>query len=485
VNDVDRKSLGAYYTPEDVARALVRWVVRRPSDQLLDPACGDGRFLTVHRHSTGVERDSAALETARQRAPHACIHQGEFFSWVEKTEARFDCVAGNPPFIRYQLFSGQVRQRALRVCARLGAKFSGLSSSWAPFIVAATHVLKPSGRMAFVVPAEVGHAPYSAPLVSYLAGRFARVQIVAVRQKVFPQLSEDAGFLYAEGWGGRTKHVRLTAREAFQFCDSPPDDGMVLTLTDWQNWGCRLRPFLLPQDTRSLYQDVVQEANTKRLGELARVGIGYVTGANDFFHLRPSLAKFFQIPDSCLYPTVRNARALPHRTVSRQTVEAWLRRDAPVLLLRLSGSQNLPAAVRDYLDTPGGQLARTSYKCRTRSPWYVVPDVRIPDGFLTYMSGEGPALVANAARCACTNSVHGVHMKDGQRFSDLQATWQHPMVRLSCELEGHPLGGGMLKIEPGEAARLAIPQDGLVLSRGDVRCLEDGIVLMRKWRHYE
>jgi adenine-specific DNA-methyltransferase len=72
---------------------------------------------------------------------------------------RFECAAGNPPFIRYQHFNGATRARALELCGRLGASFTGLASSWAPFIAAAAGLLKPGGRLAFVVPAEIGHAP--------------------------------------------------------------------------------------------------------------------------------------------------------------------------------------------------------------------------------------------------------------------------------------------------------------------------------------
>jgi adenine-specific DNA-methyltransferase len=31
------------------------------------------------------------------------------------------------------------------------------------------------------------------------------------------------------------------------------------------------------------------------------------------------------------------------------------------------------------------------------------------------------------------------------------------VVALSCKLEGHPLGGGMLKLEPREAAQVLLP----------------------------
>ena len=55
----DAKESGAYYTPGDVAAALVRWAVREGADTLLDPSCGDGRFIARHANSVGVERDGA------------------------------------------------------------------------------------------------------------------------------------------------------------------------------------------------------------------------------------------------------------------------------------------------------------------------------------------------------------------------------------------------------------------------------------------
>ena len=43
----DSKTLGACFTPEAVAAALVRWAVRNPADLLLDPSSGDGRFVAL------------------------------------------------------------------------------------------------------------------------------------------------------------------------------------------------------------------------------------------------------------------------------------------------------------------------------------------------------------------------------------------------------------------------------------------------------
>src|SRR5690606_23914872 len=125
---------------------------------------------------------------------------------------------------------------------------------------------------------------------------------------------------------------------------------------------------------------VGSSSDVRRLSDVAKVGIGYVTGANEFFHLRPSVAVELGIPKKLLQPTVRSGRFLTKNSVTKHTVASWLRSDEPAFLLKLGSGDSVPRAVRRYLDSPEGIEARTAYKCRVRKPWYVVPDVVIPDG---------------------------------------------------------------------------------------------------------
>ncbi len=57
---------------------LARWVVRSPSDRLLDPACGDGRFLAAHSNVVGVGRDASALVAVAKDVPHATVYAADF-----------------------------------------------------------------------------------------------------------------------------------------------------------------------------------------------------------------------------------------------------------------------------------------------------------------------------------------------------------------------------------------------------------------------
>ena len=420
--------------------------------------------------------------------PRSC--RATFFTWATDDRRRFDCAAGNPPFIRYQRFSGATRQAALDYCRRLGVTFSGLSSSWAPFIVAAASKLRTGGRMAFVVPAEIGHAPYATPLVEYLVANFGSVHVVAIREKIFPRLAEDCWLLFAEDAGSRADGIRLSKLERFTSDDMPPAVPERIPAEAWRvRWGGRLRPFLLAPRVRDLYVRLTADSGSVRLGQIAQIGIGYVSGANQFFHLRPSDVERLGIPDEFLLPSIRSSRYVTGNAIDDVDIERWIAKDEPVFLLRIPPRARVPAAVQAYLDTTEGHRARASYKCRNRTPWYTVPDVRRPAFVLTYMSGRSPALAANPRMCACTNAFLAVDLRSGlfqngngfcgQR---LPAAWGSPVGRLSCEIEGHPLGGGMLKLEPGEARKVLLTLDAAI-EPSDSVLLDEGVDVMRRWRH--
>lgn len=482
------KEKGAYYTPERLAKALVHWAVRHEEDRLLDPACGDGRFVAAHRKSFGIEQDAQAAQTALCRAPDAVIHLGDFFAWAEKTRQRFDCAAGNPPFIRYQTFKGAVRQCALALCRDLGVQFSGLAASWAPFLVATASLLRPGGRMAFVVPAAIGHAPYAAPLLDYFVKHFANLRIVAIRQKLFPRLSEDCWLLFADGFGGATREIGFTSVERLQLSDRPLMDeageAVRVSVNEWRDiWNRRLRPYLLGKRERSLYQEIASRPDSLRFGKAASAGIGYVSGANDFFHLRPSEAAAWRIPKQFTQPSVRNSRLLPAAELTHATLDSWRRADVQMLLLRIPKGARLPAGVSRYLNSEAGRRARAAYKCRQREPWYSVPQVGVPNFFLTYMAGLAPALVRNSAAATCTNALHGVYLRDRRFTKRLLSAWRSPYAQLSCELEGHALGGGLLKLEPREAARIVLPSAQAIDQMPDEE-VENAVSTLRRWRHY-
>ena len=78
------------------------------------------------------------------------------------------------------------------------------------------------------------------------------------------------------------------------------------------------------------------------------------------------------------------------------------------------------------------------------------------------MSGLSPYLVANQADAYAPNSLHILRIRPMTFLSaeSVAALWHTSLTRLSVEIEGHPLGGGMLKLEPTEAENVRVPFPG-------------------------
>lgn len=217
----------------------------------------------------------------------------------------------------------------------------------------------------------------------------------------------------------------------------------------------KLNFYQLPKKTRDLYEHLCSEADFQRLGDVANVGIGYVTGANDYFHVSSQIAKEWNIPTECLKPTVYKGSAFKGL---RFTEKDWqTTADAGFLFYpNIDDTSN----VADYIKHGEAQKIHTAYKCRVRSPWYKVPHVYEADAFLTYMNGLQSQFVVNDAKAVAPNTLHLVRLRNGSTLTatDLAALWQTSLTALSVELEGHAMGGGMLKLEPSEAKQILIPK---------------------------
>jgi adenine-specific DNA methylase len=482
------KGLGAYYTDFEVAQFLVRWAIRSPDDRVLDPSFGGGVFLYAasqrskelggqpEKQVFGVELDAEVharagkILTERFGFGKGNLLHSDFFDVDTRTFGKLETVVGNPPFIRYQRFTGEGRDKALARAAAEGVHLSKLASSWAAFLVHSVALLKDGGRIGMVIPMELGHAAYARPVLEYLARRFETVTFLTFRKKLFPDLSQDTLLLLAENKGSFTAGFYLLDLE-----DAGSLAGLKLSLrkAEWLETnrllrgGSRLLEGWIPRKARELYRELGASPLVQRLGQVADVGIGYVTGDNDYFHLSPEEALNWDIPKAFLKPAIRRGRALSSLRLTEQDWQTALAHGEASYLLHIDGAKNLPAGVLKYIQKGEAEGVNQAYKCRVREPWYVVPHVYLPDAFLTYMSGEMPRLVTNAVGAVAPNSLHILRFHPGPNVSKdaLASLWQTSLTRLSAELEGHPMGGGMLKLEPSEAERVVIANPHLETER--------------------
>jgi len=478
------KELGAYYTDSQVAEFLVRWAIRSADETVLDPSFGGGVFLRAAcqrirtlqgepgRTVWGVEIDEEVHSRISEklhdefRIPGRQLHCSDFFAIRDGGTPQVDVVIGNPPFIRYQRFSGTSRSTALLRAREQGVRLPELTSSWAPFLVHSISKLRHGGRLAMVLPFEVAHAKYARPVLEFLQQQFCEITFLTFRKKLFPDLNETTLLLMADGKGEHSRRFQVRdlagpgeLASISGGARGPKLGGRPMEAKSLASGETRLIEHLIPSRAAQLYSQLRKSGRANALGVVADVSVGYVTGANDFFHLSQAEARRRNIPAALMKRAIIRSRALNGIEFTRGDWRNAADSGAAALLLHIARDDSLTTAIRDYIRDGESRGVSTAYKCRVRSPWFCVPHVRRPDAFLTYMSGESPRLVANSARVVAPNCLHVVQIRDRRVLSArrLSAFWQTSLTQLSVEIEGHPLGGGMLKLEPGEAERVQLP----------------------------
>lgn len=477
----DRKALGAFYTPPEVARYLCHWAIRSQMDRVLEPSCGDAEFLIaatkriqeldgclfdVRPSLTGVEINPSAVCAASNRLSSAGysaeIHVCDFFDFMP--DERFDCIVGNPPYIRYQQFSGDSRAKALRSALSVGVPLNGLASSWAPFVVHCSRLLTKNGRLALVLPAELLTVKYASPVREFLLRRFSRIQMILFEQRVFANAQEEVVLLLAEG-SGRTKHFEvLPATTVESLTAVSSEHWREFDPTQSEKWSAAL----LPRSHQDTYSDAIERSGFVTLTDWGKTYLGAVTGNNNYFAMRAS-----DVDAAGL--RLRDLRRIspPGSKHLRSTAflgKAWTglaERDERCYLFY--PQDRISRAASRYIADGEKTGVPEAYKCTVRDPWWRVPLVARADLFLTYMDSERPRLVRNAARVDHLNSLYGIRLRTSTRrlAAMLPIASVNSLTTLGAEIVGRSYGGGVLKLEPREADLLPLPAPSVVQSSQD------------------
>ncbi|HZZ95196.1 MAG TPA: N-6 DNA methylase [Usitatibacter sp.] len=481
------KLRGGYYTSHELAAWLCAWAIRTTDDRVLEPSCGSGAFLCaaaaryvelgappalIAKRLTGVEIIGKEAEAARNAlrkildGPGArSVETSDFFAWHKSGSSRaFDAVIGNPPFIRYQTFPEPHRSLAMALMAEQGLTPNRLTNIWVPFVVAAVAALRPGGRLALVLPAEILQVSYAAQLRSYLIDRFQRIDIVACNELFFEKAEQEVVLVLADRLlesASATNLCRVAMTETRFVRDITTREPRALLAAaqpkavrhDSEKW----LKFFLSDKEISFMRELRASKITTSLSTYASVDVGVVTGKNEFFVLTGEQVKDLGL-QSYTAPLVSRSVHLKGARVGKSDWKAMAASGDRVYLLDLKpiGTKKLPVALARYIRSGEVQEIHTGYKCSIREPWYAVPSVWVPDGFLFRQIYDFPRVVLNEAGATSTDTIHRLtaNVSNPESVIANSYTW---LTAASAEIEGRSYGGGVLELEPTEAERLLMP----------------------------
>ncbi|MEG9623091.1 HsdM family class I SAM-dependent methyltransferase [Pseudomonas guariconensis] len=477
-----RKERGAFFTPSEITHFISEWAIRTPDDKVLEPSAGDAAFLVAavrrlqqlsskadsHPTVSGVEIHGYSAQVAAQRVASiggtAEILHSDFF--VVAPKPVYDTVIGNPPYIRYQDFSGEARARSREAALRAGVALTGLASSWAAFTIHSAMFLKPGGRLGLVLPAELLSVNYAAPVRQFLFTNFSDVQLVLFEQQVFPEAEADVVLLLADGFKlGAAKHATIHQARNSQDL-STLGHGLIWTPTDpAAKWTSGLIDPKATQQLNKLFESSVFTT----LETWGDTTLGIVTGNNKYFTLSPKRASELGLTGKELLrlspPGSAHLRGL---SLTKAKLDQLGEEGQAIYLFYPKDKPS--AEAKAYIEDGHRTGVDTAYKCRVRKIWHKVPLVPAADLFLTCMNADTARLCANEAGARYLNSVHGVFLHPEHRVLGIELlplASLNSVTLLHAEIVGRAYGGGILKIEPKEADNWAMPSPGQIIKYTD------------------
>lgn len=479
-----QKLRGGYYTPQLVSDFLARWAIESASTTVLEPSCGDGNISVAAANrliglgvpprgvadrltSVELDPDEANRTASRLRALGVGIGDSpvvtsDFFTYCRElllTGKRFDVAIGNPPFIRYHHFDERYRQVAFHLMRGVGLVPTRLTNIWMPFIIASTLLLSERGKLAMVIPAELLQVGYAAQLRKFLTDHYASITIVTFQKLLFDAAQQEVVLLLASkqatGRGG-IDVVELDDDHQLATYDFRRHD--QLDLKSVEHTTDKWTQYYLSEAEIQLLRRLSRDATIGRVGDVASVDVGLVTGKNEFFVLDRQTLRDRGLDDFTI-PIVGRTVQTPGliygaADLTRDqdaNVRCCLFLPADALL------DDLPPAVRDYLAYGRNQGVHEGYKCRIRKAWYIVPSVWTPDAFLFRQINRYPKLVLNETAATTTDTIHRVRFKDPRQVRPTVAAFHNSMTFAFSEVLGRSYGGGVLELEPNEADTLPLP----------------------------
>lgn len=469
-NSSEQKLRGAYYTPLQLADAMVGLFASQDITTVLEPSCGDGVFLDSLKNLKLLDKVKrvAAVEIEPDEAEKVRSRYGgfdqievcteDFFDYYYRVLGKesFDLILGNPPYIRYQYLKESQREMQSEILTSHGMKANRLINAWVAFIVACMQLLSENGKIAFVIPAEILQVAYAEDLRLYLANNLAKITLITFEQLVFPDIEQEVVVFIGEK-GKEEKGIRIFEMNNL--------DSFARFKLEWngfqklQHVKEKWTKYFVNPNEMSLIQELRNDNRFAKFSEYGLINVGITTGNNGYFSITEETTEQYDLANVTLPLIGRSS----HARGIYFTQEDWEKNKGIGKRARLINFPEIP-----YDEYPDGHKKYISfgekngehegYKCSIRDRWYIVPSVWVPDAFFLRRNNLYPKFVLNRCGAVSTDTMHRMKFNEGVTPENILLAYYNSVSFAFTEICGRSYGGGVLEVLPGEMGNILLPK---------------------------
>ena len=472
----ERKSTGSYYTPDYLARFVVRYLLPEVAQSaepitFLEPSAGDGEFVNALLEAvveTGVSNsirvraiEREPLESVKVSAHFGqeghgpmmadCI-TGDFLEIQEHLQTGYRLICGNPPYLSKK----RLTKSQIAVCIKINADAelpAFISNIWPAFVLRSAQLLSEDGMMAFVLPAEILQVKYAIAVKEYLYKFFNRIEIFEFKEMLFDAKGQGTVLFIGYKKPQKAKGVFFTNISDIQALETGSFEFKEQTTVIVDGFRVKESHYDLPADDVALLFLIRRELHS--LQHYANSRPGVVTAANDFFIVNQETLAAYDL-QAFSKPIIQKGSLVNGKVdFTSQDFDKLSANGVPTFLLDFNKHPDPTDKARAYLDKGEGRKIDKRYKCVQRERWYDIPNVSGAGEALFFKrSHYYPKLLKNTANVLVTDSAYKVELKPAYDLDSFVFSFYNSFTLAFAELEGRHYGGGVLELVPSEFKRL-------------------------------
>lgn len=472
-----QKLRGGYYTPQNLADYVTKWVLASNPRTILEPSCGDGVFFqSLYNNHSNIDLEIVGfeiLDTEANKAQQLCaklgfqnysINKGDFLEWaccmLKDQNETFDGILGNPPFIRYQFLDKKFQEHTENIFDILKLHFTKHTNAWVPFVLSSVSLLKKGGRLGMVIPSEIINVMHAQSLRTYLGNICSKIVIIDPKEIWFSDTLQGAVILLVEKKYNIQDHsdgVSIKSVTGLDFLRQEPqclfnESQAINGETIIGKW----TKAILEKNELSLIKKIIHHPSVYKFDNIAKVEVGIVTGANDFFLVNNEIVEQYDL-QNYVKPMFGRSQHCQGVIYNKYQHDTNTKKGLPTNFVYIEESfETLPIKVQEYIQSGESELLHKRYKCKIRNPWYKVPSVFTRKLCMLKRAHDTPRLIFNEYDAYTTDTAYRIDSKLVPE-KKLAYCFLNPLTAIFAEIEGRSYGGGVLELVPSEIRKLYIP----------------------------
>jgi len=335
------------------------------------------------------------------------------------------------------------------------------------FLLKCLEHLSPSGRLAFLLPADVCEGVSSNALWNRLCERYRLEAVLTFDESAapFPQvdtnavvilMSRNAPCAHLKWLRVKEQNVEAILRALQGNANGPGSEKAVV---------CHDRVLSEALATGFSRPPRPTAWHGVALSYFARIVRGIATGANEFFFLTSEQVRSLEIAPRFLIRAIGRTRDCPGEVLRPSTLEHLDLAGRPTWLLNLDNApkEKLPAGLRKHLESGERQQFHRRPLIQSRRPWYKMEQRNPPPILFAHLGRRDCRFILNEAGVVPLSGFLCVYPLVTQK-EEVKRLWHalnHPDTLRNLAFAGKSYGGGALKVEPRQLDGLEIPESVL------------------------